>query len=59
MLQRVGTAGNAVDSKPGLAQALLKVHAGFRFIFGDQQFHWEILICDRPVCSGTLAATSS
>ena len=39
MLQRVGAAGDTVDRKAGLAQSLLQVHAGFRFVFSDQQFH--------------------
>ena len=42
MLQRIGAAGDAVDGEAGLAQPLLQVGAGFRFVFGDQQFHADI-----------------
>jgi len=39
MLQGIGAGGDAVDGEAGLAQALLQVGAGFRLVFGDQQFH--------------------
>ncbi|MNG19557.1 hypothetical protein D3C84_1037250 [compost metagenome] len=43
MLEGIGARHYPVDVEPGLAEPLLQVSTGFRFIFGYQKFHAVLL----------------